>query len=149
MSQSSCVTRNGSCGWWYDTTRKNGFSVSARAPLAQVLERAEVRLLVERQELRPRRDADARRDIAPRVPATNEATFWILRRHPVHACREDVSRQPAPEAVELVGPDEVHLAAEDGFVPCVREVVRERRLVGGEDRRVVPAAEVGGEATGE
>jgi hypothetical protein len=123
-------------------------AAAARA-LAEVLERPELRLLVVRQELRPGGDADARRHVHPRVPAADEAALLVLRGHPVHARRVHVGRQPPAEPVQLVGADEVHLAAEDGLVAGVRQVVGDRRLVGVQLGGVVPAAEVGGVAAGE
>ncbi len=61
--------------------------------------------------------------VARRVEA--EFTFRPVR-HPAEVRGVDVGGEPLFEAVLLVRPHEVHLAAEDGLVALLGEVVRER-----------------------
>src|SRR4029077_2544314 len=75
-----------------------------------------------------RRLGDARLENAAHVviPGQVCAEWGLPVRYPVHARRIDVGRQAFLETVQLVGPDEVHLAGEDGPVSIRTEVMRNR-----------------------
>ena len=69
-----------------------------------------------------------------------------LRLDPAEVGRIDIGRQPAVEAVQLIGAHKVHLAGQHGVVPRVGEVVGEGGQVLSQRRPVVDTAVDGGVA---
>src|ERR1035438_5141175 len=68
---------------------------------------------------------------------------------PAEVRRINIGGQALFEAVELIRAAKMHLAAQNGPITGVAQIVRERRYLSGELRGVVVRADCGGQAAGE
>ena len=75
------------------------------------------------------------------VPLADPLTGPLPVRGPREVGRIDVGRQPFLEPVQLIGPDEVHLAGQHRAIPAARKVMGERRRRRRKLAGVVPRAD--------
>ncbi len=131
----------GRAGFVNETTRKNGCRSVRRAQLADALDGAEADLVVVVGLVGRLVHAgveDAGQVVVPREPlAGGQAPI----RRPVESGRVDVGGQTLLEPVQLIGPDEVHLAREDGVVAARTQQMGDRRRLGGQLGGVVEDAD--------